>query len=121
MPGLLLREYSLGMKYLLVTQKPDREVSVSEDQEVLKLRMNRIFKPSLLTATERSKNIKGIRSHFRFRAETTKNLEVICKDESPRKSDFNLEFGLSFMSAITLDSPADQFMQALHHEGMYLV
>lgn len=29
MPGLLLKEYSLGMKYLLVTQKPDREVSVS--------------------------------------------------------------------------------------------
>lgn len=83
--------------------------------------MNRIFKPLLLTATERSKNIKGIRSYFRFRAETTKNLEVICKDESPRKSDFNLEFGLSFISAITLDSPADQFMQALHHEGMYLV
>lgn len=45
MPRLLLKEFSLGMKFLLVIQKPDRERSVPEDQEVLKLRMNRIFKP----------------------------------------------------------------------------
>lgn len=53
MLGLLLRELSPRMKSLLVTQKPDRERSASEDQEVLKLKTNRIFQAIVIDSHRR--------------------------------------------------------------------
>lgn len=38
------------------------------------------------------------------------NPDIIFRDQSPRKLDLNLEFGLPDMGGVTLVSPADQLM-----------